>query len=74
MKSLNIKPSRLDFNYELEIANGKTMATDEIVRDCELELNGHSFKLNLIPLGNSDFDIIVKRVDSQKTKRKSKAM
>ena len=43
VKSMKLKSSRLHFNYEIDIANGKTMTTDEIVRDCELELNGHFF-------------------------------
>ena len=69
VKLMKLKSSRLDFNYEINIANGKTMTTDEIVRDGELELNGHFFyKVNLIPFGNSGFDIIVEWVDSQKTK------
>ena len=56
---MKYKPVRLDFNYEIEIADGKTMTTDQIVRDCKLELNGHPFNINLIPFGNSSFDIIV---------------
>ena len=65
---MKLKSSRLHFNHEIKISNGKTMTTEEIVRVCELELNGHMLKLNLIPFSNNGFDIIVEWVDSQKTK------
>nr|GFA51827.1 putative reverse transcriptase domain-containing protein [Tanacetum cinerariifolium] len=47
MKSSVISPS-----YEIEIASGLRVETNKIVRGCRLELEGHTFVIDLIPFGH----------------------
>ncbi|GJS09677.1 putative reverse transcriptase domain-containing protein [Tanacetum coccineum] len=42
-----------------EVADGKKVEVDRIIRDCKLELGNSLFSINLIPLGHGSFDVIV---------------
>ncbi|GJZ18367.1 putative reverse transcriptase domain-containing protein [Tanacetum coccineum] len=48
-----------DPNIVMEVADGKKVEVDRIIRDCKLELGGSLFSINLIPLGHGSFDVIV---------------
>ncbi|GJT30782.1 putative reverse transcriptase domain-containing protein [Tanacetum coccineum] len=56
---LNVKPSIVNLGYVIEVANGKKVEMDRIIRDCKLELRNSLFSINLIPLGHGSFDMIV---------------
>ncbi|GJT34252.1 putative reverse transcriptase domain-containing protein [Tanacetum coccineum] len=56
---LNVKPSIVNPGYVIEIADGKNVEVDRIIRDCKLELGNSLFTINLIPLGHGSFDVIV---------------
>ncbi|GJW88608.1 putative nucleotidyltransferase, ribonuclease H, partial [Tanacetum coccineum] len=56
---LNVKPSIVNPGYVIEVADGKKVEVDRIIRDCKLELGGSLFSINLIPLGHGSFDVIV---------------
>ncbi|GJV89308.1 putative reverse transcriptase domain-containing protein [Tanacetum coccineum] len=56
---INAKPSAISPGYEIEITNGLKIETNKIVRGCRLELEGHTFIIDLIPLGRGSFDVIV---------------
>ncbi|GJR44709.1 putative reverse transcriptase domain-containing protein [Tanacetum coccineum] len=56
---LGIKPSDLGFSYEIEIASGKLVDIDKVIRGCSLEIEGHVFDINLIPFGSESFDVII---------------
>ncbi|GKA29327.1 putative reverse transcriptase domain-containing protein [Tanacetum coccineum] len=43
----------------IEVADGKKVEVDRIIRDCKLELGGSLFSINLIPLGHGSFDVIM---------------
>ncbi|GJV39919.1 putative reverse transcriptase domain-containing protein [Tanacetum coccineum] len=45
--------------YEIEIVNDVKAETNKIVRGCKLELEGHTFIIDLIPFGHGSFDVIV---------------
>nr|GEU87522.1 putative reverse transcriptase domain-containing protein [Tanacetum cinerariifolium] len=45
----------IDLTYEML----KELETSKIVRGCRLELEGHTFIIDLIPFGNGSFDMIV---------------
>ncbi|GJS49298.1 putative reverse transcriptase domain-containing protein [Tanacetum coccineum] len=47
---LDIEPSDLGFSYEIEIASGQLVEIDKVIRGCKLEIEGHAFDINLIPL------------------------
>nr|GEZ75227.1 putative reverse transcriptase domain-containing protein [Tanacetum cinerariifolium] len=48
------------FSYEIKIASGQLMQIDKVIRGFELEIEGHTFSINLIPFGSGSFDVIVK--------------
>ncbi|GJY04917.1 reverse transcriptase domain-containing protein [Tanacetum coccineum] len=56
---LDIKPSDLGFSYEIEIASGQLVEINKVIPDCKLEIEGHTFDIDLIPLGHGSFDVIV---------------
>ncbi|GKB20268.1 putative reverse transcriptase domain-containing protein [Tanacetum coccineum] len=49
---LNVKPSILNPGYVIEVADGKKVEVDRIIRDCKLELGNSLFIIDLIPLGH----------------------
>ncbi|GJX31207.1 putative reverse transcriptase domain-containing protein [Tanacetum coccineum] len=56
---LDIEPNDLGFSYEIEIASGKLVKIDKVIRGCKLEIEGHVFDINLIPFGSGSFDVII---------------
>ncbi|GJU77683.1 putative reverse transcriptase domain-containing protein [Tanacetum coccineum] len=56
---LNVRPSIVNPGYVIEVADGKKVEVDRIIRDCKLELGGSLFSINLIPLGHGSFNVIV---------------
>nr|GEY65035.1 reverse transcriptase domain-containing protein [Tanacetum cinerariifolium] len=56
---LNVKPSIVSPGYVIEVANGKKEEVDRIIHDCKLELGNSLFTINLIPLGQGSYDVIV---------------
>ncbi|GJY47320.1 putative reverse transcriptase domain-containing protein [Tanacetum coccineum] len=59
MPLLNVKPSTLRPGYMIEVANGKKVETDKIIRGCKLELGDSMFNIDFIPFGHGSFDVIV---------------
>ncbi|KAI3754867.1 hypothetical protein L1987_54659 [Smallanthus sonchifolius] len=63
--SLNFEPllaktrSKLKKTFTVEVADGNTITIDSIIHDCSLELNGHTFPVNLIPMPLGSFDVII---------------
>nr|GEW11337.1 hypothetical protein [Tanacetum cinerariifolium] len=57
LPSIDIKPSVISPGYEIEITSGVKVVTNMIVRGCRLELEGHTFIIDLIPFGHGSFDV-----------------
>ncbi|GKB47518.1 putative reverse transcriptase domain-containing protein, partial [Tanacetum coccineum] len=57
---LNMEPCNVNPGYVIEIANGKSVKVDRVIRDCKLELGNSLFTIDLIPLGHGSFDVIVR--------------
>ncbi|GKE57534.1 putative reverse transcriptase domain-containing protein, partial [Tanacetum coccineum] len=55
---LDIEPSDLGFSYEIEISSGKLVEINKVIRGCKLEIEGHTFDIDLIPFGHGSFDVI----------------
>ncbi|GJZ03805.1 hypothetical protein Tco_0537080 [Tanacetum coccineum] len=53
------KESIVNPGYVIEVADGKKVKVDRIIRDCKPELGNSLFGINLIPLGHGCFDVIV---------------
>ncbi|GJY78558.1 putative reverse transcriptase domain-containing protein [Tanacetum coccineum] len=49
----------VNLGYVIEVADGKKVEVDRIIRDCKLELGNSLFSINLISLGHGSFDVIV---------------
>ncbi|GJY52878.1 putative reverse transcriptase domain-containing protein, partial [Tanacetum coccineum] len=56
---INMKPSVISPGYEIEIASGVIVEANKIIRGCRLELDGHTFIIDLIPFGYGSFDVVV---------------
>ncbi|GKA05341.1 putative reverse transcriptase domain-containing protein, partial [Tanacetum coccineum] len=56
---LNVKPSIVKLGYVIEVADGKNVQVDRIIRGCKLELGNSMLTVDLIPLGYGSFDVIV---------------
>nr|GEY09728.1 putative reverse transcriptase domain-containing protein [Tanacetum cinerariifolium] len=56
---LNVKPSIVKPSYVIEVADGKNVEVDRIIRGCKLELKNSLFTIDLIPLGYGSFDVTV---------------
>ncbi|GKD85397.1 putative reverse transcriptase domain-containing protein [Tanacetum coccineum] len=59
LSMIDMKISVKSPGYEIKIANGLKVETNKIVRGCRLELEGHTFIIDLIPFGHDSFDVIV---------------
>ncbi|KAI3811029.1 hypothetical protein L1987_20744 [Smallanthus sonchifolius] len=63
--SLNFEPllaktrSQLEKTFTVEIENGDSLTIESIIYDCSLELNEHTFPINLVPMPLGSFDIII---------------
>ncbi|GKA99515.1 putative reverse transcriptase domain-containing protein [Tanacetum coccineum] len=53
------EPNDLGFSYEIEIASGQLVEINKVIRNCKLEIEGHTFDIDLIPFGHRSFDVIV---------------
>ncbi|GKD56731.1 putative reverse transcriptase domain-containing protein [Tanacetum coccineum] len=56
---LGIETSNLGFSYEIEIASGQLVEIDKVIRGCKLEIEVHTFNIDLIPFGSGSFDVLV---------------
>ncbi|GJX47291.1 putative reverse transcriptase domain-containing protein [Tanacetum coccineum] len=56
---VDMKSSVISLDYEIKIANGLKVETNKIVRGCRLELEGHTFIIDLMPFGHGSFDVII---------------
>ncbi|GJR25251.1 reverse transcriptase domain-containing protein [Tanacetum coccineum] len=58
-KYIDIPPTTLDTNYDVELADGKSLTTNTILRGCTLNLQNHLFEIDLLPIELGSFDVIV---------------
>nr|GEW90205.1 reverse transcriptase domain-containing protein [Tanacetum cinerariifolium] len=56
---INITPSTLDHCYDVELANGRIIGLNTILRGCTLNLLNHPFNKNLMPIELGSFDAII---------------
>ncbi|MFS8027566.1 putative nucleotidyltransferase, Ribonuclease H [Helianthus anomalus] len=58
-KLLSRRRYYLPSSFEVEVATGRTVAVNSVLRDCTLELNNHIFPIDLILMQLGSFDVIV---------------
>ncbi|GJY31308.1 putative reverse transcriptase domain-containing protein [Tanacetum coccineum] len=56
---IDITPTTLDHYYDVELADGKIIGINTIIRGCTLNFLDHPFNINLMPAGLGSFDVIV---------------
>ena len=49
----------LEEPLQVEIANQEVIPIDQICPNCEMEIEGQTFKVNLIPFKLGEFDVIL---------------
>ncbi|GKB89918.1 putative reverse transcriptase domain-containing protein [Tanacetum coccineum] len=68
---INITPSTLDHYYDVELADGRIIRINAIIRDCTLNFLKHPFNIDLIPVELGSFDVIIAHVTTKNTGDKS---
>nr|GEW23075.1 putative reverse transcriptase domain-containing protein [Tanacetum cinerariifolium] len=56
---VNINPTPLGSSYDVELANGKIVKIDTIIRGCTLSFLNHPFNIDLMPVELGSFDVII---------------
>ncbi|GKE04052.1 putative reverse transcriptase domain-containing protein [Tanacetum coccineum] len=56
---LNIDPVKIGPNYEVELADGRVVNTNTILKGYTLNLMNHIFEIDLIPIELGMFDVII---------------
>nr|GEV19620.1 hypothetical protein [Tanacetum cinerariifolium] len=56
---IDIKPIKLNSSYEVELADGKVVSTNSVLRGCTLNLLDHLFDIDLMLIELGTFDVIV---------------
>nr|GFC43867.1 hypothetical protein [Tanacetum cinerariifolium] len=56
---ISIKPVEIDTSYEVELADGKIVSTNNILKGCTLNLLNHSFLIDLMVIELGSFDVII---------------
>ena len=58
-RALGLESHKLHEHFSIELANGKTIRSEEVVRNCALKLGDHEFSIDLLPIEFGSFDIVV---------------
>ncbi|GKD54673.1 putative reverse transcriptase domain-containing protein [Tanacetum coccineum] len=56
---INIAPTPLENSYDVELADGKIVRIDTIIRGCTLNFLDHPFNIDLMPVELGSFDVII---------------
>ncbi|GJY54094.1 putative reverse transcriptase domain-containing protein [Tanacetum coccineum] len=56
---IDIAPTPLENSYDVELADGKIVGIDTIVRVCTLNFLNHPFNIDLMPVELGSFDVII---------------
>ncbi|GJU49463.1 putative reverse transcriptase domain-containing protein [Tanacetum coccineum] len=56
---INIAPTPLENCYDVELADGKLVGIDTIIRGCTLNFLDHPFNIDLMPVELGSFDVII---------------
>ncbi|GJV85957.1 putative reverse transcriptase domain-containing protein [Tanacetum coccineum] len=56
---IDIIPTILDYGYDVELANGKIIRVNTLIRGCTLNFLNHPFNIDLMPVELGSFDVII---------------
>nr|GEZ29684.1 putative reverse transcriptase domain-containing protein [Tanacetum cinerariifolium] len=68
----DVATSTLDTSYAVELADGRILGTNIVLRGCTLGLLGRQFNIDLMPVELGSFDVYLAQVTSKKAEDKSK--
>nr|GEX64978.1 reverse transcriptase domain-containing protein [Tanacetum cinerariifolium] len=57
---VNIDPTPLGSSYDVELAAGKIVGIDTIIRGCTINFQNHPFNIDLMPVEQGSFDVIIR--------------
>ncbi|GKE30296.1 putative reverse transcriptase domain-containing protein, partial [Tanacetum coccineum] len=57
--SINITPATLENHYDVELADGKIIGVNTIIRGCTLNFMNYPFDIDLMPVPLGSFDVII---------------
>ncbi|GKD57273.1 putative reverse transcriptase domain-containing protein [Tanacetum coccineum] len=56
---LNIDPDKIGASYDVELADGRVVSTNSVLKGCTLNLVNHIFEIDLMPIEFGTFDVII---------------
>nr|GEW37242.1 hypothetical protein [Tanacetum cinerariifolium] len=56
---IDTEPVKVNHSYEVELADGRVVSTNTILRGCALNLVNHIFKIDLMPIELGTFNVII---------------
>nr|GEZ24561.1 putative reverse transcriptase domain-containing protein [Tanacetum cinerariifolium] len=56
---IDIDPVKLDTSYEVELANGKVVSTNTVLKGYTLNLANHLFEIDLMSIELESFDVVI---------------
>nr|GEV31263.1 hypothetical protein [Tanacetum cinerariifolium] len=56
---LNIEPVKISASYEVELADGRVVSTNTVLKGCTLNLVNHIFEIDLMSIELGTFDVII---------------
>ncbi|GJS38963.1 putative reverse transcriptase domain-containing protein [Tanacetum coccineum] len=56
---IDIVPTTLDHGYDVELADGKIIEVNTLIRGCTLNFLNHPFNIDLMPVELGSFDVII---------------
>ncbi|GJX49715.1 putative reverse transcriptase domain-containing protein [Tanacetum coccineum] len=56
---LDIDPVKIGASYEVELADGRVVSTNTVLKGCTLNLVNHVFEIDLMPIELGIFDVII---------------
>ncbi|GKA68772.1 putative reverse transcriptase domain-containing protein, partial [Tanacetum coccineum] len=59
ISQIDITPNALDHDYAVELADGRIVGVNTIIRGCTLNFLDHPFNINLMPVEMGSFDVII---------------
>ncbi|GJR04926.1 putative reverse transcriptase domain-containing protein [Tanacetum coccineum] len=57
--TIDIDPVKIRASYEVELADGRVVSTNTILKGCTLNLVNHIFEIDLMPIELGTFDVII---------------
>nr|GFA80161.1 putative reverse transcriptase domain-containing protein [Tanacetum cinerariifolium] len=58
--ALRDEPVKVNHSYEVELADGRVVSTNTILRGCALNLVNHLFEIDFMPIQLGTFDVIIR--------------